>query len=71
MRTQELEVKSQNYWLTVAELRKAHQRTDNKRSKGGKKKPRTENSSGHNHSHLASVGALVPPPPPAPVEHSY
>ena len=25
MRVQELEVKSQNYWLTVAELRKAHQ----------------------------------------------
>ena len=25
MRAQELEVKSQNYWLTVAELRKAHQ----------------------------------------------
>ena len=28
MRAQELEVKSQNYWLTVAELRKAHQRED-------------------------------------------
>ena len=26
MRTQELEVKLQNYWLTVAELRKAHHR---------------------------------------------
>ena len=26
MRAQELEVKSQNYWLTVAELRKAHHR---------------------------------------------
>ena len=25
MRAQELEVKSQNYWLMVAELRKAHQ----------------------------------------------
>ena len=42
--------------------------TDNKWSKHGKKKPRTEKSSSHNHSHLASVGALVPPPPPpAPV----
>ena len=42
--------------------------TDNKRSKHGKKKPRTEKSSSHNHSHLVIVGALVPPPPPpAPV----
>ena len=32
--------------------------TDNKWSKHGKKKPKTEKSSGHNHSHLASVGAL-------------
>ena len=35
--------------------------TDNKQFKRGKKKPKTEKSSGHNHSHLASVGALVPP----------
>ena len=28
MRMQELEVKSQNYWLMVAELRKAHQRDE-------------------------------------------
>ena len=47
-------------------------RTDNKRSKCGKKKPRTEKSSGHNHLHLASVGALVPPPPPlAPVVYLW
>ena len=32
--------------------------TDNKQSKHRKKKPRTEKSSSHNHSHLASVGAL-------------
>ena len=43
--------------------------TDNKWSKCRKKKPKTEKSSGHNHLHLASVGALVPPPPPAPVVH--
>ena len=42
--------------------------TDNKQSKCGKKKPRTEKSSSQNHLHLVSVGALVPPPPlPAPV----
>ena len=39
-------------------------RTENKRSKHGKKKPRTEKSSGHNHLHLVSVAALAPPPPP-------
>ena len=35
-------------------------RTDNKQSKCGKKKPKTEKSSSHNHSHLVSVAALVP-----------
>ena len=38
--------------------------TDNKWSKHRKKKPRTEKSSSHNHSHLVSVAALAPPPPP-------
>ena len=38
--------------------------TDNKWSKHRKKNPRTEKSSSHNHSHLASVAAFVPPPPP-------
>ena len=45
--------------------------TENKWSKHGKKKPRTEKSSGHNHSHLVSVGALVPSPPPAPVVYLW
>ena len=34
MRAQELEVKLQNYWLTVAELRKAHHR-HGKATRGG------------------------------------
>ena len=46
-------------------------RTENKWSKHGKKKPRTEKSSGHSHSHLGSVGALVPPPPPPPAPVVY
>ena len=45
--------------------------TENKQSKHRKKKPRTEKYSSHNHSHLASVGALVPPPPPAPVVYLW
>ena len=38
--------------------------TENKWSKCRKKKPKTEKSSGHSHSHLASAAAFVQPPPP-------